>query len=176
MSVRLTQAAVEIERHVSDDGWDQPTRLFALVDTAELVRTEPSLADTLGTEVLPGTSLTPIEQEDLPDDDLDSLLAQIAWPDEVDGVAIVLERLMLPPAAEDELKAMEADGSLHEGETYEHVAGHPDRQELRIVVAVLRDGSRECVLRLRARDDEREVLSGPDLVPELASALAQTFE
>ena len=176
MSVRLTQVAVEIERHVADGGWDQPTRLYALVDTAELIRTEPSLADQLGTDVVPGTSLTPIEQEDLPDDGLDMLLSSIVWPEEVDGVALVVERLMLPPDAEEELAALEADGSLHEGAAADHVANHPQREEIRIVVAVLRDGERECVLRMRSRDDEREVLSGPDLVPELATALAETFD
>ena len=176
MTVRLTQAAVEIERHVSDDGWDQPVRLFALVDTAALVRSEPSLADTLGEEVLPGTSLTPVEQEDLPDVELDELLASIAWPDEVDGAAVVLERVMLPPDAEDELRRLEADGELHEQEAAAHVAEHPRREEIRIVVAVLREGDRECVLRLRSRDEDTEVLSGADLVPELARALAHTFD
>ena len=33
----LTAALLEIERHVTHGGWDQPARLFALVPTAELV-------------------------------------------------------------------------------------------------------------------------------------------
>ena len=33
----LTQALIELEQHVARDGWDQATRLFALVDTAELI-------------------------------------------------------------------------------------------------------------------------------------------
>ena len=37
MSVRLTRAIVEVERHAAASGWDQPARLFALVDTEELL-------------------------------------------------------------------------------------------------------------------------------------------
>lgn len=175
MSVRLTQVAVEIERHVAAHGWDQPARLFALVDTAELLRNEPQLAETIGEQPADGASLTPVEQDELPDEPLEDLLARIAWPDEVEGCALVLERLMLPPEAEAELQAKEDDGTLDDEGAAEHVAAHPDREEVRIVVAVLRDGDQECVLRLRSRDDEREVLSGSDLVPQLTEALATTF-
>ena len=45
-----------------------------------------------------------------------------------------------------------------------------------MTVAVLRDGSRESALRLREKDSPTEVLTGPDLVPGLADALATTFE
>ncbi len=34
----LAAAVLEIESHIADGGWDQPARLYALVDTAELVR------------------------------------------------------------------------------------------------------------------------------------------
>ena len=33
----LAAAVLEIEAHVAHDGWDQPARLYALVDTAQLV-------------------------------------------------------------------------------------------------------------------------------------------
>ena len=55
------------------------------------------------------------------------------------------------------------------------LAEHPQRQEVRIVAAVLRDGSRSCALRMRAHDDETSVLTGPDLVPGLSAALAATL-
>jgi hypothetical protein len=52
----------------------------------------------------------------------------------------------------------------------------PERQEVRMTVAVLRDGTRESALRLREKDSATDVLTGPELVPGLAQALAATFE
>ena len=43
----LIACLMDIERHVSTAGWDQPARLFALVPTDELVRSEPELAQNL---------------------------------------------------------------------------------------------------------------------------------
>ena len=40
----LAAAVLEIETHIAEDGWDQPARLYALVDTAPLVAQEPALA------------------------------------------------------------------------------------------------------------------------------------
>jgi hypothetical protein len=46
-----------------------------------------------------------------------------------------------------------------------------------MAVGVLRDGSRESVLRLRATDDaEDERVTGGDLAPGLAEALLATLE
>ena len=45
-----------------------------------------------------------------------------------------------------------------------------------MTVAVLRDGARESAVRLREKDSPTEVLTGADLVPGLAEALAATFE
>lgn len=171
MSVRLTHAVIEIERHAAATGWDQPARLFALVDTEELLAREPQLAAALSTneQPVPGGSLTPIEQEDLGDEPLDELLARIEWPAEVLGCAVVVERLMLPPSAEATLT------DLSGTEAGEHVAAHPEREEVRIAVGVLRDGDRECAIRLRSHDDDLSVVSGADLVPSLAEALAATL-
>ena len=44
----LTRAVLEIDEYTSGLGWDQPARLFALVDTAQLRTEEPGLADQLG--------------------------------------------------------------------------------------------------------------------------------
>jgi hypothetical protein len=170
MSARLTRAVIEIEQHVAAAGWDQPARLYALVETTALLRDQPALAAQLGVaDVAPG-HLTSVEQEELPDyASVEELLAGIAWPDEVVGTALVLERLMLPPSAEVELPADE-EAALR------WVAEHPDRQEVRIAVAALRDGGRECAVRMRAHDSDDAVLSGRDLVPGLAAALAATLD
>lgn len=78
---------------------------------------------------------------------------------------------MLPPSAESSVP----DG-LDEAALTKWVAGHPKRQEVRMTVAVLRDGARESAVRLREKDSPTEVLTGSDLVPGLAEALAATFE
>src|SRR5258707_15776732 len=71
----LTQALIELEQHVARDGWDQGVRLFALVDTAELIAAEPRLAAALAPETVefggrigPLRTYTSIEQEGVPAD------------------------------------------------------------------------------------------------------------
>ena len=169
----LTRAVLEIDEYASGLGWDQPARLFALVDTARLRAQEPGLAAQLGLQEESATvGLTPIEQEEIPaGKPLDEFLGTIAWPDAVAGCALTVERLMLPPSAE----ASVPDG-LSEKKLTEWVAQHPDRQEVRMTVAVLRDGTRDSALRLREKDSPTEVLTGGALVPGLAEALSATFE
>ncbi|MEV6110778.1 PPA1309 family protein [Streptomyces sp. NPDC051940] len=171
----LTRAVLEIDEYAAGFGWDQPVRLFALVDTAKLRVQEPQLAAQLGLDG-PGdpasAALTPVEQQELPaDQPLDEFLATVAWPDAVTGCALTVERLMLPPTAENALPTGLDDAALAKW-----VARHPERQEVRMTVAVLRDGSRECALRLREKDSATEVLTGGDLVPGLVQALSATFE
>ncbi|MET9385716.1 PPA1309 family protein [Streptomyces sp. NPDC002928] len=169
----LTRAVLEIDEYASGLGWDQPARLFALVDTARLRAQEPSLAAQLGLdEEQETTGLTPIEQDEIPTDkQLDEFLATIAWPDAVVGCALTVERLMLPPSAEAQVPQGLSDAKLAKW-----VAEHPERQEVRMTVAVLRDGARESAVRLREKDSPTEVLTGADLVPGLADALTATFE
>ncbi|MEU5208320.1 PPA1309 family protein [Streptomyces sp. NPDC020742] len=168
----LTRAVLEIDEYSAGLGWDQPARLFALVDTAELRAQEPSLAAQLGIDDSTTASLTPVEQDEIPAEvPLDEFLATIAWPDAVAGCALTVERLMLPPSAEDSEPA-----GMDEQQLAKWVAGHPEREEVRMTVAVLRNGRRESALRLRAKDSTAEVLTGAALVPGLADALAATFE
>ncbi|MFF7533847.1 PPA1309 family protein [Streptomyces bobili] len=169
----LTRAVLEIDEYASGLGWDQPARLFALVDTARLRTQEPGLAAQLGLADAPETTgLTPIEQDEVPTDKpLDEFLATIAWPDAVVGCALTVERLMLPPSAEAQVPQ-----GLSEAKLTQWVAEHPDRQEVRMTVAVLRDGARDSALRLRQKDSPTEVLTGSELVPGLAEALSATFE
>ncbi|WP_105968336.1 PPA1309 family protein [Streptomyces geranii] len=168
----LTRAVLEIDEYVSGLGWDQPARLFALVDTARLKVQEPSLAAQLGlTEEQEAAGLTPIEQDEIPaGKPLDDFLATIAWPDAVVGCALTVERLMLPPSAEASVPQGLSDKKLTAW-----VAAHPDRQEVRMTVGVLRDGTRDSAVRLREKDAATEVLTGSGLVPGLAEALSATF-
>lgn len=166
----LENVAAEVERHVGTAGWDQPPQLFALVDTAELLQAQPGLASTVGiiTDTVPDGSLTPVEQEPLPDAPLDETLGRIAWPDGVRGCALVHEIVVLPPGAEDSMP--------EDTDTAEYAARHPDRREARLAVAVLRDGARASIVRLRGADGAQDdLLTAPDIAPNLAEALLATL-
>ncbi len=159
----VRQAALEIEAHVGDGGWDQPPRLFALVLTSQLLEAQPELTDQLGAP----DSYTPIEQELPPGREVEELLTEIGWPGEVDGCAVVMERLTLPTQAEADLPDDPAAAA-------EYAAAHPDRQEMRIVAAVLRDGTEHAVVRPRVPQDS-PLIEGPGLLPGLVAAMRETL-
>jgi hypothetical protein len=171
----LTRAVLETERHVAGAGWDQPTRLFALVRTAALLTKEPELAASLFPDAAQAAEgdpdhLTAVEQDDLPTpESLETMLAQMAWGPDVAGVALTVERVVLPAEAEADVPD-DADAAL----TY--LMQHPSRADVRIAVGVLRDGQSVCALRQRQHDDPGSVAVGPDLVPGLVAALKATLE
>jgi hypothetical protein len=170
----LSRAVIEIEKHVSSAGWDQPAQLFALVPTEELLRAQPQLAAELGAEDA-SQPLTPVAQGELPggleDDNLADALARIEWPDAVSGCALAIERIVLPASAEAGLSTAESDAELA------RMAGSdPRRHEVRMVAAVLREGDRFGAVRLRSHDEDSAVLTGTDLVPTLCEVLSLTFE
>jgi len=170
-SADLWAVVRELEEHAAGEGWDRPERLFALVETADLISREPQLAETLG---LPAEhearGLTPIEQEPLPPgSSLEDVLAGIVWPTEVAGCAAVAERLVLPPEVDEQIPDDPAAAQ-------EFAADHPAREEVRIVAAALRGGDSACALRLRSHDDAESVLASPDLVPGLLTLLHATLD
>jgi hypothetical protein len=164
----LQPAIAEIEAHVHAAGWDRPPTLFALVRAAQFLADDPETGRRLGLDELEPDALTPIEQDELPEGPLDDVLAGIAWPPSVAGCVLSQEIVILPPSAEadltDELAALRA-------------ADHPERREARLVAGVLRDGATAALLRMRATEgDEDDLLTGPDLAPNLVAALLATFE
>ena len=167
----LAAAVLEIEAHIAEGGWDQPARLYALVDTGQLVEREPALAAAMGLDAASEQgSLTPVEQDQLaPDRPLESVLEAIVWPAGVAGCAAVVERLVLPPDADAEIPEDRARAE-------EYAREHPDRQEVRIVAGVTRGGSTYCALRLRAHDDAQSVVGSTDLVPALLELLRSTLD
>jgi hypothetical protein len=170
----LAEAVVEIERHVATGGWDGPVRVFALVRTQAALAAEPALAGQLPPEVLAAAAadphhLTSVEQEGLPaSDDLEGLLGGMAWPDGVDGAALTVERIVLPPEAEEGLPD-DAEAAVAA------LLAHPQRQDVRLAVGVLRDGTSWCAVRQRAADADEAVGQGADVVPGLTEALRATF-
>lgn len=170
----LAEAVHEIERHVASGGWDGPVRVFALVGTARALDAEPTLEAQLPAEVVARARrdphhLTSVEQEELPAaPSLEDLLAGLSWPPAVDGAAVVVERVVLPPAAEEGMPP-EPDAAL------EYLMAHPDRQDVRIAVGALRSGGSWCAVRTRANDADDQVGGGPDLVPGLVEAVRATL-
>jgi hypothetical protein len=167
----LAAAVLEIEGHVAGAGWDQPARLYALVETARIVTHEPELARAMGLDDTSAAgSLTPVEQDQLrPDQPLEQVLETISWPEGVAGCAAVVERLVLPPEVDGEIPADAAEAERFARE-------HPERQEVRIVAGATRAGSTYCALRLRDHDDDQSVVAGTDLVPTLLQMLTVTLE
>jgi hypothetical protein len=166
----LSTVAVDTERHVAAAGWDQNPRLFALVPTNELLEREPHLRNHLSRSDLAEGGLTAVEQEGLPQtSSIESLLGRLAWPESVAGAAIAVERIVVPLGAERELPS-DARATL------DALVAHPDRKDVRLLVAVLRDGRSRCLLRQRDHDRDDQVGSGTDLAPGLVHALRATLE
>ena len=167
LSEILTKAAADTERHVARLGWDQAPRLFALVRTDSLMEAEPTLRAEL--RASPPGGLTSVEQEGLrKTSSIESLLGTLAWPDTVDGVAIALERIVVPPEAERDLP-------LNPTEATEALSTHPARRDVRLLAAVLRTGESVCLLRQREHDSDDAVAIGQDIAPGLVAALRATL-
>ena len=99
---------------------------------------------------------------------LEELLPTILWPPEVAGCAVVVEAMTVPPDDTDLPQDPEAAA--------QYAAGHPDREEARVVAGVLRSGESWCAIRQRAHDEDDLVLTGHDLVPALLQLLHTTLE
>ena len=56
--------------------------------------------------------------------DLESLLGRVAWPEDVAGVALAVERIVVPPDAERDLPTDPREAT-------DRLAGHPDRRDVR---------------------------------------------
>ncbi|WP_103062587.1 PPA1309 family protein [Actinomyces qiguomingii] len=172
----LTRVVTQLEEHVARVGWDAPVGVFALVRTAVLLK-DPELVQMLDADALAEAraepqSLTAIEQGDLPRaQNLEELLAGIVWPQDVDGTAVATERMVLPAQAEREAAAIEDPQ-----ERTAYLLARPDRDDVRIVVGVLRSGESWCVLRTRSHDSSDRTAGGADLVPDLVEALRRTLE
>src|SRR5699024_11092985 len=128
---------------------------------------EPTLRAEL--QASPPEGLTSVEQEGLrKTSSIESLLSTLAWPDTVDGVAIALERIVVPPEAERDLP-------LNSTEATEALANHPARRDVRLLAAVRRTGESVCLLRQRDHDSDDAVAIGQDIAPGLVAALRATL-
>lgn len=156
----LADAVAEVEAFVGEAGWDSAPRLFALVETDQLLAADPSLTGQLD----PASRFTPIAQDEFLAGDLQDSLAGIGWPDGVAGCVLVREILVLPPGA-----------AAAVGDDPDAAARHPDRVEARLAAGVLR-GVRGGACLMRLRTESGDLLRGADLAPGLVQALAATFD
>lgn len=148
----LPLAIREIDSYVDAFGWDGPVRLFALVDSAAL--DVPEVAPS-------PTPLTAIEQDRLPQaETIEELLAQIAWPEQVDGCAVSVERVIV-----------QRDDSTVIGP--QEALTDPDRRDVRLTVGVLRSGETWCAVRFKGIDD---VVESSDAVPGVIELLRATLD
>lgn len=146
----IQHAIREIEAYTHRFGWDGPLRLFALVRTSAL-----------GDAMDDGSEITAVEQESLPEvDSLEELLAQIAWPEAVDGCAIAVERVIV-----------EGDDGAVIGP--EEALNDPHRRDVRLAVGVLRGGESWCAVRVKGFE---ELVESADAVPDLIAALRSTLQ
>ncbi|MBA4024181.1 MAG: hypothetical protein C0482_17620 [Gordonia sp.] len=185
----LGSAIREVVEFVDAAGWGQPPQLFALVPTSLLADTQPDWVDEHDT-----SELTLIEQAPLPVSpdsgmaELEHVLATTSWPAEVAGCALVQEIIVLPPEAEDDLDdalgPLLADPDSADQAARSAAAAHPESRQARLAAAVLRDGRNLSLLQLapgvddvEAEDDAPiELLSHPNMAPNLVLALAATLE
>ncbi|GAA1480749.1 PPA1309 family protein [Gordonia sinesedis] len=176
--------------HVAADGWQQPPSLFALVSTAALAQANPGLVDPDDDSALSPIAQDPLEvgAGDEPYGRLESFLATLSWPDGVAGAALVTEILVLPPNAETDLdtafEPLLADPDAGAAAARSVARSHPDARTARLAVGALRDGPRLALMYLRPDDSTEgeatavpaELLTHPDMAPNLQEALAATFD
>ena len=151
--IALANVVIDIEKGAARVGWDHAPSIYALVPTATLLA-DPNLPADIAEQLRSGWDgsddhLSAIIQEDLADDDIEQVLAHLAWPETVPGAAITVERIVVPPEVEDEAPE-------DPEEALAFVANHP--------------------LRTRAFDSDDKVGQGSNLVPALVDALRASLE
>ncbi len=178
-------AVREVAEFVDAGGWGQPPVLFALVPTAVVAQAQPDLADTLDE-----SELTLIEQESLPVapdsgmSEIEHVLGTTSWPAAVAGCALVQEIIVLPPDAESDLDEafgpLLADPDAADEAARQTAREHPEATDARLIAAALRDGQTLCLLQLKPplgeEDAPIELLSHPELAPNLVAAVAATLD
>jgi hypothetical protein len=144
----LTDAVIEVARHVVNDEWGQPPRLYSLVTRTALDTAAATVPENVQSAA--PDALIPIEQDPLPDGEPEEVLAVIRWPADVSGCVLVTEGLI-----DDDDPG--PDAAARQG---------------RLTVGVLRDGDYACCLQL---SEEENLIVGRDLADNLVTALLGTL-
>ena len=156
----LGRALHDVLDHVERGGWGQPPQVFALVPTRLIAAQNPELVDE-GDD----SALSPVAQEPLevaggeePYARLEEFLATATWYPPVEGVALILEIVVLPPDAEGDLDSafepLLGDPAASESAAREAARAHPSARTARLAVGALRNGKRLSLMRLRPGPDD----------------------
>ena len=114
--IALANVVVDIEKGAARVGWDHAPSIYALVPTA-LLLADPNLPADIAAQLRAGWDgseehLSAVIQEDFADDDIERILAHLAWPETVPGAALTVERIVVPPEVEDEAPRIRRKPSL----------------------------------------------------------------
>ncbi len=169
---QLRTVVTESERGAARLGWDRPPAIYALVHTEQLLQA-PDLPEDIADQLRESwdgtaTHLSAIAQDPLPEDNLEEMLPELAWPEAVAGAAVAVERAIIPPEVEDQVPEDPQEAA-------EFVADHPDHTDVRLTVGVLRGGESWCAIRTQPFDSDDRVGSGENLVPGLVDLLQLGF-
>lgn len=155
----LTRSALETEAYVATEGWGQAPRLFSLARNGDLLRREPALRAVLGD--IDENEYSAVEQDDaLATGELDEALGHLTWPADVDGVALAIERVIMAPDPD-----AARVGQLQQD----------NREDVRLLVAALRNGEIITLVRRKKEDDNDKVAIGTNIAPGLVDALKATL-
>lgn len=164
----LRNVVDEIEIGSSKRGWDQPPALYALVYTQDLLSAQdlpPDVEEGIRAAWNGSSShLSAILQDFINEDQLEETLPKLAWPDSVAGVAVSVERIIVPPEV-DEAAPEDPEEAL------KFINEHPARSDVRLTVGVLRGGQSWCEIRTKAFDQREDVVKGGNLVPQLVELI-----
>ena len=171
--IALANVVVDIEKTAARLGWDHAPSLYALVATRTLLD-QPGLPADIAAQVRKGWDgseehLSAIVQEDLAEDELEEMLARLAWPPQVQGAALTVERLVVPPEVEEQAPE-------DPEEALKFISNHPSRTDVRLTVGALRSGESWCALRTKTFDSDDKVGQGSNLVPNLVEALLLSLD
>lgn len=170
--ISLITAIIEIEQLANESGWDQSPQLYALVKTTKIMDKLDFLSADERQTLAQSIATNPEHLFSIYQDQLENPIEKlhtVYFDDEVDGVAVVMERIMIPADAEEEIPQ-----EVQARDKY--LLSHPKREDMRMAVGVLRSGESWCAIRSRSHDEDKLVAQGPNLVPELIEALGQTLK
>ncbi len=175
--IAVALAVKEIFNTVISQGLNQPIRLFSLVKSTKLIEL-PNLDEDLKNNLRNSLEFVPehlssIEQENIPQVEIDELLAQIKWDEEVDGCAIYMEQNAV------DQQSLE-NAPQDEQEQLEYYKNHESFTKICVCAGVHKNGTSWTVLKVvhdaNNLEDTEESRSGVNIIPEVTSALLTTFE
>lgn len=175
--VAVALAVKEIFNTVISQGLGQPIRLFSLVKSSKIVDL-PGIDDDLKTTLKNSIDFIPehlssIEQENIPQIEIDELLGKIKWDEGVDGCALYMEQNAVDEKSKE-------NAPENEKEQIEYYKNHESFTKICVCAGVDRQGTSWTVIKVVDNSGElkdiEESNSGVNLIPEITTALLTTFE